>query len=162
MRIEQSGSFTKGLPKPISFYLHIFSFLFQLTRHLVLWPQLLSLKHKLFFLFALYVSYQRLYCQNQYVCLDIREPQTFRAEKHVSYHLVQRFIELLIVFLLLLSVTTKDSSISVITGQFGTSELHEKNLQVVNYNSYVVNSKQKKSSLKVKSSFSRHFINMFI
>lgn len=59
MRIEQSGSFTKGLLEPISFYLHIFSLSsFQLTRHLVLWLQLLSLKHKLFFLFALQqVSY---------------------------------------------------------------------------------------------------------
>lgn len=56
IRIEQSGSSTKEVPGPVSFYSHIYS-IFQLTRHSVWWPRLLSLKHKIIFpLYLLFMS----------------------------------------------------------------------------------------------------------
>lgn len=51
---------------------HLFSLIFQLARHSVLWPRLLSLKNSYFS--SLLASYQRPYCKNQYIDLDITGP----------------------------------------------------------------------------------------
>lgn len=92
--MKRSGWNSEGLPKrkPQSFFIclllfaHLLFLIFQLTRHSVLWPRLLSLKHK--FIFSLYLLFM-LFIRGCIVRINMfiqtsLDLKTFRAGRYVS------------------------------------------------------------------------------